>query len=109
MPWQDALCVDVRYRGGYTFHGREVEEVADSPERHQWLEFTVRPSCKSFICDLYLEDGPGGGQGRLLGAPIDDAYSTIMYPNGILPVFCEHRVALRSVGPSDFATGGAGK
>mmetsp|Transcript_23855 Transcript_23855/g.59134 ORF Transcript_23855/g.59134 Transcript_23855/m.59134 type:complete len:110 (-) Transcript_23855:422-751(-) len=61
-PWSDVLALDLAYR-------------EDELGRHQWLEFCLRPRMAAFVCDLYREDGPGGGDGRLLGWEVDEAYA----------------------------------
>lgn len=62
-PWQRVLGIDLRYRGGHSFSSNangcssSGACVYDTPEGHQWLEFSVRPSMETFVCDLYCEDG----------------------------------------------------
>eukprot|EP00750_Incisomonas_marina_P027507 INCI6198.1.p1 GENE.INCI6198.1~~INCI6198.1.p1 ORF type:complete len:781 (-),score=82.40 INCI6198.1:340-2682(-) len=60
-PWQRVLGIDLRYRGGHSFSVNSTKSsgacVYDTPEGHQWLEFSVRPSMATFVCDLYCEDG----------------------------------------------------
>ena len=36
---------------------------------------TLRPAMKAVVCDLYREDGPGGGAGRFLTLPVEVAYA----------------------------------
>jgi len=87
FAFSSVLGIDVKYRGGFTFYGGKDKCVQDSPERHQWLEFTCRPSMRTYTCDLYAEDGPSGGKGYYLHAPIQETYLTYMYPNGKLCKF----------------------
>ena len=49
------LGIDLRYRGGFSFGKNGDELVRNDVERHQWLEFTCRPSMESFICDLWYD------------------------------------------------------
>jgi len=68
-PWCETLGMDICYR-------------EDSGGHHQWLEFTLRPSMRSFICDLYREDGPSGGHGYLLAVPVTTAYEAELVGEG---------------------------
>lgn len=81
-PFSQLLGIDLKYRGGFSF-GRDMDElVKNKPERHQWLEFTCKPSMETFICDLWYE---GVHQdSAFITLPIDKAYDEVMYPNGAL-------------------------
>ncbi len=62
LPWTQTLGFDLAYR-------------EDERGRHQWLELTLRPRMRSFVCDPYRASpsrAPGGG--RLLALPIEEAY-----------------------------------
>ena len=62
LPWTQALGIDLAYR----------EDVRG---RHQWLELTLRPRMRSFVCDPYrASPSRAGGGGRLLALPIEEAY-----------------------------------
>ena len=77
-PFADALGLDVKYRGGYTFgpgHNPSRACVSNDVEAHQWLEVTLLPSCTTVVVDFFL---------NLICQPIDDAYAGMMYPNGKL-------------------------
>ncbi|CAE7035374.1 Khc [Symbiodinium natans] len=85
-PFCNALGIDLKYRGGYSWGGvnlgekaDESVEVADKPERHQWLELTLRPSLTTFICDLWVADAVGSAALRW---PMEEAYRDRIYPNG---------------------------
>uniref|UniRef100_A0A0G4G145 Kinesin motor domain-containing protein n=1 Tax=Chromera velia CCMP2878 TaxID=1169474 RepID=A0A0G4G145_9ALVE len=87
LPWSRLLGIDVKYRGGWTFYGDGGSPVEDVPERHQWIEFTLRPSNQSFVCDLYADDSPRClRDGKMLTMPMSEAYAQEMYPNGKLLV-----------------------
>jgi len=104
-PWCKLLGIDLKYRGGYTFNpNNSEEEIADSPELHQWLEFTTRPSNRSFVCDLYRSDGSGDvrEQQQFLALPVEFAYQRIMYPNGKLLTLSGYPVTLAPVCATDF-------
>ena len=86
--------------------------VADAPETHQWLDFTCRPSNRSYVCDLFVDDGAHdlpafvrlrryrvtGGEAPPreeelaiaphLTEPLIQAYTTSLYPHGKLPRLC---------------------
>lgn len=81
-PFQKVLGIDLKYRGGYSFHTDPDLPVKNQVERHQWLEFTCRPSMETFLCDLWYE-GVNSDQAYLT-MPIDKAYNEVMYPNGNL-------------------------
>jgi len=84
-PFTKVLGIDLKYRGGYTFYSSEACKVHNSPERHQWLELTFRPSMSTVICDLWLEDTSSKGpDSRFLTLPMEVAYKSFMYPNGAL-------------------------
>lgn len=86
-PFSKMLGIDLKYRGGYSFSKASGEPVKNKPERHQWLEFTCRPSMESFICDLFYE---GCSQkSEFLTMPIDIAYDEFMYPNGDQIIGCK--------------------
>lgn len=85
-PFCSVLGIDMKYRGGYSWGGvnlgekaDESVEVADKPERHQWLELTLRPSLTTFICDLWVADAVGSAALRW---PMEEAYRDRIYPNG---------------------------
>lgn len=85
-PFSSVLGIDVMYRGGYSWDNvndsdqcATAVEVADAPERHQWIEFTTRPSMQSFACDLWVADKRGADALRW---PVCEAYMQRMYPHG---------------------------
>lgn len=85
-PFCQVLGIDMKYRGGYSWGGVNMGEpaddtvtVADSPERHQWLELTLRPSLESYVCDLWVADAVGNDALRW---HITEAYQNRLYPNG---------------------------
>ena len=94
------LGIDVRYRGGFSIHD-PLEPVADAPERHQWLELSLRPTMRTFACDLYLQDGHKDRPPSLLTWPIAEAYLQGMYPNGALKVFGGHPVKTAPLNDTD--------
>ena len=53
LPYGPLLGLDLKYRGVYTFENGEERKANNSVERHQCLEVTARPSCRSFIVDLW--------------------------------------------------------
>ena len=62
LPWSQTLGIDLAYR-------------EDARGRHQWLELTLRPRMRSFVCDPYrASPSRAGGGGRLLALPIEEAY-----------------------------------
>jgi hypothetical protein len=79
-PFKDILGIDIRYRGGFSFGagGPSSNEV----ERHQWVEFTCRPSMKTFVVDLWYEGDCK--QPAYLTYPVELAYKELFYPNGKL-------------------------
>ena len=79
LPFCKVLGIDLKYRGGYSFGGEAEKPVKNEVERHQWLEFTCRPSMKSFICDLWYEGVHEDS--KFLTMPISEAYDHVMYPN----------------------------
>jgi len=81
-PFRRVLGIDLKYRGGYSFHTDAHLPVKNQVERHQWLEITCRPSMETFICDLWYEGV--NADPAYLTMPIDKAYSEVMYPNGDL-------------------------
>lgn len=81
-PFQRVLGIDLKYRGGYSFHSDARLAVKNEVERHQWLELTCRPSMETFLCDLWYEGV--NDDGDFLTLPIDTAYAELMYPNGNL-------------------------
>ena len=104
-PWCRVLGIDLKYRGGCSFYSSKATgPVYDSPESHQWLEFSTRPSCNSFVCDLYVSDGCArkADQQELLNLPITSAYQDVMYPNGRLLVLCGHAITTHDLEDSDF-------
>ena len=70
-PFTSLLGIDLKYRGGYSF--ASGESVSNSIERHQWLEFTCRPSMKTFTCDLWY-DGMNDYSGDCITWPIEKVY-----------------------------------
>lgn len=109
-PWTTLLGIDLRYRGGMSIYSDTT--VADAPETHQWLDFTCRPSNRSYVCDLFVDDGAHdlpafvrlrryrvtGGEAPPreeelaiaphLTEPLIQAYTTSLYPHGKLPRLC---------------------
>jgi hypothetical protein len=82
------LGIDLRYRGGWSFGGGG--EISNQVERHQWLEFTLRPSMEIYACDLWYmgvnEAYCGDESIKYVTYPVDLAYTELMYPNGRLIV-----------------------
>lgn len=81
LPFCDILGIDLKYRGGYSFH-KDMNDPVSNVDRHQWLEVTCRPSMETFVLDLWYE-GVRSDSGWLT-MPIDEAYQTNQYPNGKL-------------------------
>jgi len=81
-PFSKVLGIDLKYRGGYSFHTEPQMPVKNQVERHQWLEITCRPSMETFLCDLWYEGV--NFKTDYLTMPIDKAYMEVMYPNGKL-------------------------
>ena len=79
MPFTKVLGIDLRYRSGDSFHTKMGESVRNNIDKHQWLEFTCRPSMTTFICDLWYEGV--NSDPAYLNMPIGKAYSKVMYPN----------------------------
>eukprot|EP00041_Stephanoeca_diplocostata_P032736 m.1056950 g.1056950 ORF g.1056950 m.1056950 type:complete len:571 (+) comp24203_c0_seq4:2218-3930(+) len=107
-PFCTALGIDLRYRGGMSFRpsptkGACCDRVRNSPETHQWLEYTLRPSGRVFVCDLYYEDGLKRPDGSFLTMPIEQYYRDFAYPHGRLPVFSQKSVTLQRTTDTDFA------
>jgi hypothetical protein len=101
-----ALHIDVKYRGGFSFSRETAVRVQDSPEHHQWLEFTCRPSMKTFTCDLYREDGPNGGKGNYLAKPIQETYLNDLYAHCKLMKFSDVSVVkVEKAAVSDWGEG----
>ena len=93
VSFTEALVLDLRYREG-------------ARETHQWLEFTTRPSNRTFVCDIYVSDGCDGSSSQakeLLNMPAEVAYQHVMYPNGKLNVFSGSSVTTLPVRDTDFA------
>ena len=57
------------------------------------------PTGETFCCDLYMEDGPHGGDGSYITMPAEEAYGGgpqgYLYVDGRLKVFQGLRVGLR--------------
>ncbi len=53
-PFCELLGIELKYRGGFSYSEGE-ESVSKQVQRHQWLELTLRPSMRSFVCDLWYE------------------------------------------------------
>lgn len=88
-PWAPLLGLDLCYRGGYSFKDVNLDdasildgEVADKPERHQWLEVSLRPRMRRFAVDLWVQDAHMGE--AALRWPAEEAYQQRMYPHGQL-------------------------
>ena len=104
-PLCSALGIDLRYRGGQSLIAEATPgaSVANSPELHQWLEFTLRPSCRTYTCDLYAADGTSNDDCEtLLAMPIEIAYASHLYPNGALNRFSGHPVTTAAYTAGDF-------
>ena len=80
------LGFELKYRGGYSFAGEGRQDfdkpVKNSPERHQWLEVTFRPSNLSFSIDLWYEGVHQNN--KFITLPISETYQKHVYPNGKL-------------------------
>jgi len=105
-PLCAGLGIDLRYRGGQS-HIAEAASgatVANSPESHQWLEFTLRPSGRTYTCDLYATDGASNDDDgeKMLAMPIEIAYASHLYPNGTLNRFSGHSVTTVAYTAGDF-------
>jgi len=107
-PWQHLCGFDLCYRGGQHFgstatagpqaQGQEGNAasslagtvVSDSPEKHQWLEVTLRPTMRRLVCDLWIRDTLHVlGRNPARGSSFDplaweatEAYQTELYPHG---------------------------
>ena len=83
LPFAPLLGVDLKYRGFYTFqNGTSSENANNSVERHQCLEVTMRPSCKTFIVDLWNAEKYDNDCWLMMD--METAYNRFMYPNGAL-------------------------
>ena len=83
LPYAPVLGIDLKYRGCYTFeNGTSAENANNSVERHQCLEVTMRPSCKTFIVDLWNAEKFDNSSWLMMD--MDTAYNRFMYPNGAL-------------------------
>ena len=82
LPFAPLLGLDLKYRGVYTFENGEERKVTNSVERHQCLEVTTRPSCDSFIIDLWNAEKYDNQSWLCMDQ--DTAYNRFMYPNGAL-------------------------
>ena len=82
LPYSPLLGLDLKYRGVYTFENGEERKANNSVERHQCLEVTARPSCQSFIVDLWNAEKYDNQS--WLCIDMDTAYNRFMYPNGAL-------------------------
>lgn len=85
-PFTAVLGLDLKFRGGFSWNAVNASDkasgevcVVDQPERHQWLEVTLRPSMRSFVVDLWVADRSGA---EALRWPVDDCYVRRMYPHG---------------------------
>eukprot|EP00040_Diaphanoeca_grandis_P014186 m.71809 g.71809 ORF g.71809 m.71809 type:complete len:1100 (-) comp24394_c0_seq3:172-3471(-) len=102
-PFSRPLGLDIRYRGGESFDAvHRHTAVSDSPESHQWLEVTLRPSCCTVSVDLYREDGQRDRRGLHLSRPIEQSYRSELYPNGSLNKFCGLNVCAEDILSTDF-------
>ena len=81
LPFTKLLGVDLKYRGCYTFEGGKVE-ANNAVERHQCLEVTLRPACRSFIVDLWNAEKFDNSCWLIMD--METAYNRFMYPNGAL-------------------------
>ena len=81
LPFTKVLGVDLKYRGCYTFQGGKVE-TNNVVERHQCLEVTLRPTCRSFIVDLWNAEKFDNSCWLIMD--METAYNRFMYPNGAL-------------------------
>ena len=80
------LGLDVKYRSGYSHHGRAGDRAHPTMDRHQTLEVTCRPSMKSVIVDLWYE---GVMQDASFACTDAQAYyQHIFYPNCFLQLSC---------------------
>ena len=83
LPFASLLGIDLKYRGCYTFqNGTSAENANNSVERHQCLELTMRPSCKTFIVDLWNAEKFDNDSWLMMD--METAYNRFMYPNGAL-------------------------
>ena len=81
LPYSSLLGIDLKYRGCYTFNGTNTD-ANNSVERHQCLELTLRPSCKTFVVDLWNAEKYDNDNWLMMD--MDTAYNRFMYPNGAL-------------------------
>ncbi len=58
--------------------------MTNAVERHQWLEISSRPSMRGYLVDLWYEDAMSNTQ--LVGMPIEEAYTNLMYPRGLMAI-----------------------
>jgi hypothetical protein len=101
-PWCALLGLELKYRGG----GHSPIHDAGTPELHQWLEFTLRPSGQTFTCDLYRADATDDRdqQDALLNFPLEESVCALsLYPHGRLLVLSGCAMRLTSSHDDDIA------
>lgn len=81
LPLAPLLGFDLKYRGCFTFDNG-VKTANNSVERHQCVEVTARPSCTSYVVDLWKAEEFKNK--NWLNMDINIAYNRFMYPNGAL-------------------------
>ena len=89
LPWTQTLGFDLAYR----------EDVRG---RHQWLELTLRPRMRSFVCDPYrASPSRASGGGRLLALPVEEAYGFEWDFPCSTPTIGGRRIGVVELTPSD--------
>ncbi|KAL1518453.1 hypothetical protein AB1Y20_002745 [Prymnesium parvum] len=85
--------------------GIDLHYCTDAGARHQWIQFEVRPSMQSFVCDVYRDENEGGGGARLvqLALPI---YRSGEYPTEVPLKLGGHRLKSAPLEPTDISLAG---
>eukprot|EP00298_Acanthocystis_sp_HF-20_P017318 c21722_g2_i2.p1 GENE.c21722_g2_i2~~c21722_g2_i2.p1 ORF type:complete len:377 (-),score=100.92 c21722_g2_i2:125-1255(-) len=112
-PWEKFLGIEVKYRRGITLRGiqsnceynNQAGTISNDVETHQWLEFTTRPTMRTFVCDLFRDDGVRVYQEKTgkkiydnwIHFPAEVAYQTYLYPNGKIEKFSGYSVEVNGV------------
>ena len=86
--------------------GIDVLYRMDEHGRHQWLEFHTRPSMRAFSCDVYRDEGPGGGgRGDLIAEPLEFALSKggAMWPSARpIKLSGQYQIVTAGLEPADY-------
>ena len=88
------LGLDVKYRSGYSHHGRAGDSAHPTMDKHQTLEVTCRPSMKSVIVDLWYEGVFQDASWICMDAQA--CYQQHFYPNCFLKLGCKSQKTTES-------------